>query len=156
MSPPRRRIDWSEDRGQVGGIEVLPFGLLVFVIGTLLVANAWAVVDAEARRHQRSTRSSAQLRRSRRQTHAVEAAEAAARSAITGHGRRAGRTEVEITHAHGGAYARCTRATVTVHHRVPALSLPFLGGYGDGFDVAASQSEIIDPYRSGLPGQARC
>ena len=30
------------DRGQVGGIEVLPFGLLVFVVGTLLVANVWA------------------------------------------------------------------------------------------------------------------
>jgi hypothetical protein len=35
--------DRGDDRGQVGGIEVLPFGLLVFVVGTLLVANAWAV-----------------------------------------------------------------------------------------------------------------
>ena len=43
----RRRIDWNEDCGQVGGIEVLPFGLLVFIVGTLLVANAWAVVDAK-------------------------------------------------------------------------------------------------------------
>jgi hypothetical protein len=32
------------DSGQVGGIEALPFGLLVFVVGALLVANAWAVV----------------------------------------------------------------------------------------------------------------
>ena len=32
------------DAGQVGGIEALPFGLLVFVVGTLLIANAWAVV----------------------------------------------------------------------------------------------------------------
>ena len=35
------------DAGQVGGIEALPFGLLVFVVGALLIANAWAVVDAK-------------------------------------------------------------------------------------------------------------
>ena len=140
----------------MGGIEVLPFGLLVFVIGTLLVANAWAVVDAKLAVTSAAREAVRSYVEADDGAHATEAAEGAARSAITGHGRDAGRTEVEITHAHGGAYARCTRATVTVHHRVPALSLPFLGGYGDGFDVAASQSEIIDPYRSGLPGQASC
>ena len=35
------------DAGQVGGIEALPFGLLIFVAGSLLIANAWAVVDAK-------------------------------------------------------------------------------------------------------------
>ena len=35
------------DAGQVGGIEALPFGLLIFVVGTLLIANAWAVIDAK-------------------------------------------------------------------------------------------------------------
>ena len=35
------------DAGQVGGIEVLPFGVLIFVVGTLLITNAWGVVDAE-------------------------------------------------------------------------------------------------------------
>src|SRR5690606_28013405 len=36
------------DAGQVGGIEVLPFGLLLFVVASLVVANAWAVIDAKA------------------------------------------------------------------------------------------------------------
>ena len=44
----RERVDVNAigrtDAGQVGGIEALPFGLLVFVIGALLVANCWAVV----------------------------------------------------------------------------------------------------------------
>ncbi|MGV3758684.1 MAG: hypothetical protein ACO1PW_03960 [Actinomycetota bacterium] len=35
------------DRGQVAGIEAIPFGLLIFVLGGLLLANAWAVVDAK-------------------------------------------------------------------------------------------------------------
>ena len=34
------------DCGAIGNIEVVPFGLLIFVVGTLLVTNAWAVVDA--------------------------------------------------------------------------------------------------------------
>ena len=56
----------------------------------------------------------------------------------------------------GRRHARCTRVTVTVHHPVPAIRLPFIGGYGHGFDVVASQSEVVDPYRSGLPGEATC
>ena len=47
----RERVDVNaigrSDAGMVGGIEALPFGLLVFVVGALLVANAWAVVDAK-------------------------------------------------------------------------------------------------------------
>ena len=37
-----------DEHGQVGGIEGLVFGVLVFVFGALLVANAWAVVDAKS------------------------------------------------------------------------------------------------------------
>ena len=43
MRPPVAR---GED-GQVGGIEALVFGLLVLVLGTLVVANAWGVIDAK-------------------------------------------------------------------------------------------------------------
>ena len=35
-----------DESGQAG-IEVLPFGILTFVVGALLVANAWAVIDAK-------------------------------------------------------------------------------------------------------------
>ena len=43
MTPIRRR----GERGQAGGMEVLPFGLLVFVAGTLLLVNIWGVVDTK-------------------------------------------------------------------------------------------------------------
>ena len=42
-----QRFYWRDDRGVVGGVEAIPFGLLLFVAGTLLVANAWAVIDAK-------------------------------------------------------------------------------------------------------------
>ena len=41
----------SGDAGQVGGFEALPFGVLIFVVGVLLITNAWAVIDAKLRRH---------------------------------------------------------------------------------------------------------
>ena len=47
MTRRTRRVRWRDDHGQVAGIEVLPFGLLTFVVGMLLVANAWGVVDAK-------------------------------------------------------------------------------------------------------------
>ena len=65
-------------------------------------------------------------------------------------------TTVEVRHDGDRPFARCTRVTVTVHHPVPAIRLPFIGGFGHAFDVVARQSEVVDPYRSGLPGEASC
>ena len=36
-----------DEAGQAGGLEGIAFGLLIFVLGTLLIANAWAVVDTK-------------------------------------------------------------------------------------------------------------
>jgi hypothetical protein len=155
--------DRGDDRGQVGGIEVLPFGLLVFVVGTLLAANAWAVIDAKLA-------VDAAARQAVR--HFVEAdvaaagdfgdAEAAARragyDALAAHGREAARATVELTglESAGGrtGFTRCARATFTATYEVPVLKLPWIGGFGAGLDVAGRHSELIDPYRDGVPGSA--
>jgi len=151
------------DRGQVGGIEVLPFGLLVFVVGTLLVANAWAVVDAKLA-------VDAAAREAAR--HFVEAdvpavgdfgdAEAAALragyEALAAHGRGEERSSVELTGLESPAgragFTRCARATFTARYDVPVLRLPWVGGFGSGLDVTSRHSELIDPYRDGVPGSA--
>jgi hypothetical protein len=44
----------------------------------------------------------------------------------------------------------------TVRYRVPLVHIPLLGGFGDGLTVAARHSELVDPYRNGLPGEASC
>jgi mannose-1-phosphate guanylyltransferase len=44
MTRPRRL---RGDSGQVGGIEVIPFGILTFVIAMLVIANAWGAIDAD-------------------------------------------------------------------------------------------------------------
>jgi hypothetical protein len=41
---PSRLVD---EQGFVGGFEGLLFGFLIFLVGTLIVAHAWAVVDTK-------------------------------------------------------------------------------------------------------------
>jgi hypothetical protein len=153
----------SDDRGQMGGVEALPFGVLIFVIGTLLVVNAWAVVDAK------SATDAAAREATRRFVEApvvdasgVRDAEAAAVAAgldaLAAAGRDPGRGTVTLTGLSapdgGDGYVRCARATFTATYRVPALTLPWIGGYGGGFRVTSSHSELVDPFRNGVPGEA--
>jgi hypothetical protein len=152
----RGSVDWRDDRGVVGGIEALPFGVLIFVVGSLLITNAWAVIDAKmavtasAREGARAYVESPDVH------HGSDTARAAAEQALEGHGRDPTRSEVRITHAADASFARCVRVTVEVRHQVPALSLPFIGGYGPGFEVAARHSEVVDPFRDGLPDDGGC
>jgi Flp pilus assembly protein TadG len=148
-----RRFDWRDDRGQFAGIEAIPFGVLVFVIGSLLVANAWAVVDAKL------AVSSAAREAARTYVEAppdadaaASAAHAAAADALRGHGRDPAKATIAINNP-ADAMVRCVRVTASVTYRLPAVTLPVIGGYGRGFSVTSHHSEIIDPWRDDLPGQ---
>jgi hypothetical protein len=149
-------IRWRDDHGQLAGIEALPFGVLTFVVGMLLVVNAWGVVDAKQATTSAAREAVRAYVEAPDEATAVDAATGAARRSMEGHGRDSTRTTVDIGHADGRSFGRCTRVTVTVHHPVPAIRLPWIGGYGHAFDVATSQSEVVDPYRSGLAGAAEC
>jgi hypothetical protein len=155
-----------------GGVEALPFGLLVFVVGSLLVANAWAVVDAKfavdaAARQATRTYVEAEVAAEFDGPSAADAGTArtaeqlavdAGMAALTAHGRDAAAATVGLSalEAVGGqsGFTRCARATFTATYEVPALTLPWIGGFGDGIDVVSSHSELVDPYRSGVPGSA--
>jgi CBS domain containing-hemolysin-like protein len=159
----RRRGD---DRGQVGGVEALPFGLLVFVVGALLVANAWAVVDAKfavdaAARQATRTFVESGSGPGGTAAEAERAAVDAGLAALDAHGRDPGRAAVGLGAIEGTAgqvgFTRCARATFTASYEVPALTIPWIGGFGGGIEVASSHSELVDPFRSGVPGTAeRC
>lgn len=77
----------------------------------------------------------------------------AAQQSMTGYGRRAGKTEVSLT---GGSFERCQRITIRVTYPAPLFEVPFVGDLGRGQLVTADHSELVDPYRSGLPGTAAC
>jgi hypothetical protein len=144
------------DAGFAGGAEVLPFAVLTFVVGTLMVANGWAVVDAKMGATAAAREATRAYVEAGDQHAGAAQATAAARATVEGHGRDADHVRLRIDHADGRTWGRCTRVVTTVTVPVPAVTLPWIGGFAHSFDVVASHSEIIDPYRAGLPGPAAC
>jgi hypothetical protein len=136
------------ERGAIGGFEVLPFGLLLFVSAMLVVANAWAVIDAKM------AASSAAREGARAYVEATSPADAnaalqqRAHEALAAYGRDGDRVEIVVD---AEPFGRCARVAIDVRYRVPALTVPFIGGFGSGVVARARHSEVVDPYRSGLP-----
>lgn len=137
-------------------MEALPFGLLIFVAGSLLAASAWAVVDVKLAVEAAAREAARAYVEAPDASSAPEAARRRARETIAGHGRDADRVAVEVDHPDGRPWARCVRVVVTATYPVPAITVPWVGGWGDGLDVTSSHSEVIDPYRAGLAGEAAC
>lgn len=143
------------DAGQVGGIEVLPFGFLVFVAVTLLLVNAWGVIDAKLATTSAAREAVRAFVESPDIGTAVAAAEWRARESLAAYGRDGDRADVGAPALPDG-FVRCGRVAVTVTYDVPALTIPFLGGFGGVISVESTATELIDPFRDGLPGAAAC
>ena len=148
------------DGGFVAGLEALAFGVLVFVFGTLILLNAWAVVDAKfatngaAREAVRAvvetpggaTLSDLQLR---------EIALEAARTASAAHGYAPGAVTIRPLTASGTlSQTRCAPVRIEAIVEVRATTLPGLVG-PRLTTVASVHEEVIDPFRSGLRAEDR-
>lgn len=144
------------DEGQVGGIEVIPFGVLTFVLATLLLANAWGAVDAQLAVTSAARESVRAFVEASDEATATAHAISAATTAVAAHGRDPSNTSVELQYPDGPTWARCRRVTSTVRHPIPALRIPVLGGFGHAFDVVSTQTEVIDPFRAGITGAKAC
>jgi hypothetical protein len=144
---------WHRDeRGQAGGIEALPFGVLIFVVGALLVASAWAVIDAKLAVVSAAREGARTYVEADDAASAHLAAVAAAEEAMANHGRGGG---VSVTIEAPASFTRCASVEVQASYRVPAVPLPWIGGLGE-ITVSSTHSERIDPFRDGLPGAAQC
>lgn len=146
MMRGRPRRSRRSERGQMAGIEAIPFGILVFLAGTLLVSNAWAVVT------NRTTAESIAREYLRAYTHAADrphALIAGARAAsLTASAHGLGPDRVGIVEP--SVWTRCAVATVTVTINVPEVRAPFLGGFGTQ-EVEVTHRDRIDAYRAGIP-----
>lgn len=140
---------WRDESGFVGGFEALPFGFLVFVAGTLLLVNAWAVFDshlAASAAAREAVRTFVEADAS--PVDALAAAEAAARGTIEGHGKEWERTTLRWT---GAELVRCQPVTATVRYSVPLVAVPWVKAFGGGLlETSARHTEVVDPYASGL------
>lgn len=143
----------TSERGVVGGVEVLPFAILIFVAGTLLITSAWGVVDTKA------AVSAAAREGVRAQVEATPSPDATIvgrRAAIASYasgGRNPDRLEIAIIDPGSG---RCGVLRYEVRATVPAVRMPFTRGFGDGTTVVGRHSEVVDPFAAGLTGSADC
>jgi hypothetical protein len=144
-----------EEQGSLGGLEGLAFGVLLFAFGTLMVMNAWAVVDGKMAAGAAAREAARTYVEAPNESAARHSADSAAQQATRG--RRDAQTTMQISPtSSGSAFDRCQQVTATVSLRVPRVSLPLIGGTGGTFAVSASHTEVIDPYRSGLGASAGC
>lgn len=143
MTAPR-----FDEAGQVAGIEAVPFGVLVFVVAVLFIANAWAVVDAKMAVSSAAREATRAYVEAPPGSDPLAQAEGAAQEAMRGAGRDPARARV--TPVEGG-FNRCRQVKFEVAYPVPAISLPWIGGFGRGFTATARHTEVVDPFRSGVP-----
>lgn len=142
-----------DEAGQVGGLEAVVFGVLVFVVGTLVIVNAWGVIDAKLAVGAAAREAARAYVEATNARDAAAAAQDAAIASMRGHGRDPDRMTVRVV---AGGFSRCDRVTIEVRDPVPLLVVPWIGRAGAGFTAAARYSEVVDPYRRGLAGTARC
>lgn len=143
------------DEGFVAGLEALAFGVVVFVVGTLVLVNGWAVVDAKfatngaAREAVRAVvETPGEGARTDMQLQAI--ALRAAQDASAAHGYTAGVVAITPRTVSGTlSQARCESVRIEASVRVRATILPGLGGPGL-ITVASVHEEVIDPFRTGL------
>lgn len=135
------------ERGQLAGIETVPLGILVFVAGTLLVVNAWAVVT------NRTTANSIAREYLRAYTNAPDRTEGlaagarVARTVATAHDLPAERVRLVVPDEWGP----CVVATVAVTISVPEVRAPFLGGFGTT-EVTVVHHDRISGHRAERTG----
>jgi hypothetical protein len=134
------------------GIEVLAFGLLIFVTGSLIFVNGWAIVDAKLAATSAAREAARAYVESPDATAAQAAAVAAAQAAVAGYNRDPSGTAVSFGLQ---AFGRCQRVVVEVQTKSPLIRLPWIGQAGT-VTVVARHSELVDPFRSGLPGTSSC
>lgn len=153
----RRETRWPRGRGRddgfVAGAEALIFGVLIFLVGTIIALNAWAVIDAKMA-------VTAAAREGART--AVDApadaplgprVEQVTRAAIDAQGKDP--AQLIGTPTVTGSVGRCAPITVEVQYRVVGIRVPWLGTIGSqAVEVGATHTQVVDPFRSGLAGEA--
>ena len=141
-----------DDRGFVGGVEGLLFGVLVCLLTALLSTTVWGAVRARVAAGAAAREATRAFVEASTGDDATASALAAAHDTLTARGRDVDRSTVVVT---ADGFARCTRVVVEVAYELPAVELPFVGAVG-AVTVHGRHSELVDPHRDDVPGEAVC
>ena len=146
----------SDEAGMVAGVEALAFGVLVFVFGTLVILNGWAVIDAKfatSAAAREAVRAVVQAPVDAPPSQLRERAARAAGHAFVAHGYAA--DAVEVMPSATMTLARCAQIELEAVTHVRSALVPGLRG-PTVFRVASRHTELVDPFRSGLPEGLAC
>lgn len=145
MAPARR---WHDEEGAVAGVEAIAFGALIFVLGTLVIANVWAAIDGRSAADGAARAAVRSVVTAAPGTDLQALARSVADDGLAAHGVDPSRPRAVGV---DGALARCGVVAVTVEHEVPLVLIPPLGATQPSVTVRSTHTAVIDPYRSGLP-----
>lgn len=145
----------ESEAGFAGGFAGLLFGLAIFVIGTLLAAYAWSVVETKAAVSAAAREAARSYIQAPSSVAGITDARQAAFAALSGRVSDPSKARVDLE---SGGFGRCQRISISVAYPAPAIELPLVRHIGPlgGGTVHAEHSELIDPYRTGLAGSAQC
>lgn len=135
----------QDDRGVVAGSDALIFGVLAFVLGSLLILNVWAVIDTALATSAASREAARTFVESPDGASAPQLAVDRANEVMDGYG-RADHVNVGLDYE---GFERCAVVTVSVAYDVPIVELPIFGSLGSLTEITSSHSERVDAYRSG-------
>jgi Flp pilus assembly protein TadG len=149
-----QRAHRRNESGQAGA-EAVAMAIIFGVFIILLFANIWTVVDTKMR----ASDAARDIARQLVESPADKITDANAKVILAGQPWKARQlvgqpvaTMLEPT----GPAERCSRVVVAVTVQVKAIIFPFAKNWAPGFTVAARHSELVDPFRSDLPGDGLC
>lgn len=122
------------------------------MVGILVVANAWAVIDAKMAASAAAREAVRAYVETRAGDDPIARARSAADSAIQGVGRDPRKLTLVPVDA---SFERCAEVTFEARYPIPLLTIPLIGRFGSGFTAVSRHSEIVDPFRDAVPEGAR-
>lgn len=153
----RTRCGWrrsprtlANERGQAGA-EVIVGGVVMIIAITLVLTNVWAVLDTKMMAND-AARASAQAYIDEDDGPSANAvAEATAERQLQPRFGSAWKAIPLVNR-----FGRCESIAVRVEIKVGLIAVPFIGSVGGTKIVSSTHRTRIDPYRSGLLGEAAC
>jgi hypothetical protein len=140
-----------DERGVVAGLEGLVFSMLILFGGTILVVDAWAVIDT------RVALDGAAREYLRAYTEAPDPATAASsgdtalRDAMAD--RPGLRAALRVEAPNPTRFGPCSEADVVLTATVPSIRIPYVGDFGTTA-VRVRHSELVDAHREVINGAA--
>ncbi len=154
-NPLLQRAGKRQSESGQAGAEAVAMAIIFGVFIILLFANIWTVVDTKMR----ASDAARDIARQLVESPADKITDANAKLILASQPWKARQLVEQPVAAMLEPTApaqRCSRVVVAVTVRVRAIIFPFAKNWAPGFNVGSRHSELVDPFRTDLPGDGLC